>query len=103
VRTVYVCHPYAGDPEENVRRVRRIARRIVQEGNLPMAPHLYFPAFMSEKESRETILDMCRKMVLLVDEIRVYGEPTEGMAAEIREAKIYGKEIRVLTRTGKEV
>ena len=50
---VYVCHPFGGDPEGNARKVRIICRALVEGGHLPIAPHLYLPAFVDERDERD--------------------------------------------------
>lgn len=86
-RRVYVCHPYAGDPVGNAARVRVICRRLVAEGVLPIATHLYLPAFLDEATERELALELCLELVDLSDEVRVYGgRITSGMARELERA-----------------
>jgi len=88
--TVFVCHPYAGDPEGNRNRVREIARRLALEGHLPIAPQIYLPQFIDEATERDLALTICLAMLALCDELQVYGEPTEGMRLEIAEARRLG-------------
>jgi dienelactone hydrolase len=101
MKAVYVCHPYSGDPRGNVARVTRIARRLARHGYLPLAPHLYFPAFMNEKRERGAILYLCSELVKRADEVWVYGEKTHGMTVEVGMAAIEKKPIRWLTRDGR--
>ena len=37
---VYICSPYSGDVEENTRKARRFSRFAVDQGAIPLAPHL---------------------------------------------------------------
>jgi hypothetical protein len=90
-RRVYVCHPFADDPALNVDRVREICRRLVAEGVLPIAVHLYLPAFVDETTEREVALGLCCELLELCDEVRVFGaELTSGMGREIDHAKQRG-------------
>jgi hypothetical protein len=90
-RRIYVCHPYANDPPRNVERVRGICRQLVAEGYLPIAPHLYLPAFIDEATERELALSLCLELVDLCDEVRVFGTNlTIGMGREIQYAKQRG-------------
>ena len=41
-KLIYVCSPYRGDIEMNTKNAREYCRRIVAEGDIPMAPHLLF-------------------------------------------------------------
>ncbi len=90
-RRIYVCHPYANDPPRNVERVRGICRQLVAVGYLPIAPHLYLPAFIDEATERELALSLCLELVDLSDELRVFGtDLTIGMGREIQHAKQRG-------------
>lgn len=56
-RKVYVCSPYRADTrekiEDNVKLAESICKSIVRAGNYPVAPHLYFPQFMDDKNEAE--------------------------------------------------
>ena len=43
---VYVCSPYAGDIETNVKNAKRYSRFAVDENAIPVTPHLLYPQFM---------------------------------------------------------
>lgn len=94
---VYVCSPFAADPEGNTVKARRYGRFAVDSGTIPVIPHLMYPQFMSEKTERE--LAMHFNMVLLrkCQEVWVFGEPSEGMKAEIAKAKKHDMKIRYFT------
>jgi dienelactone hydrolase len=83
---IFISHPYSGDPDRNHSRVRRIARLLALEGHLPLAPHIYVPQFIDEASERDVALGICLGLVRLSDEVRVYGEPSDGMRREIAEA-----------------
>ena len=83
-RAIYVCHPYSGDVMANIATCAKIARSIVDEGHLPMAPQLYLGRFIDERTERETAMDCCLTMLRNCDEIRVYGDRiSPGMRREI--------------------
>ncbi|WMJ87766.1 DUF7768 domain-containing protein [Anaerocolumna sp. MB42-C2] len=85
---VYICSPYAGEVERNTMKAKEYCRFAVDNGVIPIAPHLLFPQFMEEATERE--LAMLMNMVLLgrCRELWVFGSHiSEGMAAEIRRAK----------------
>ena len=88
--TVFISHPFTADPEGNVARVRLIAREIALQGDIPLAPHLFLPAIVDEPTERRLAIALCRDLVALADEVRVFGEPTEGMLIEIAEAERLG-------------
>lgn len=43
---VYVCSPYAGDVETNVKNAKRYSRFAVDENAIPVTPHLLYPQFI---------------------------------------------------------
>lgn len=86
---IYVCSPYAADPERNARRAENFCRYVWKMGGIPLAPHLLFPRFMNENRNkeREAGLRMARKLLGMCDEMWVFGdEISEGMVGEIVEA-----------------
>ncbi|MBK7078522.1 MAG: 3'-5' exonuclease [Myxococcales bacterium] len=90
-RRVYVCHPFANDPAGNIERVRAISQFLIDDGALPIAPHLYLPQLIDETTGREQALALCLELLATCDEVRVFGElVTEGMERELREAKRLG-------------
>ena len=50
---VYICSPYSGDVTGNMKRACKYSRFAVDEGYVPIAPHLWLPLFISEEEERE--------------------------------------------------
>jgi len=68
----------------------RIVRQLALEDHLPIAPQIYLSAFIEESTERQLALGLCFQLVALADEVRVYGEPTEGMLCEITEAHRLG-------------
>lgn len=93
---VYVCHPFASDPAGNVERVRAICHKLVIEGCLPVASHLYLPAFLDEATERELALSLCLELVERCDELRIFGPlVSEGMKREIAHARAAGVPVSV--------
>lgn len=85
---IYVCHPFRDDPKNNAHKVSAICRAIVEEGHLPIAPHIYLPAFVDEETERDLAMALCLELVSLCDKLRVYGGViTEGMWDEIDHAE----------------
>lgn len=87
-RFTYICSPYRDNPRVNVMRARLYCKFAVSKGRIPLAPHLYFPQFMSEATEREAAMQMNFELLKLCGECWVFGETiTEGMAMEIDRAK----------------
>ncbi len=90
MKKVFVCHPFAGDPEGSVLKVRDICSQLAVEDFLPLAPQIYLLQFLDEATQRDLALRLCLELVRVSDEIRVFGEPTQGMRIEIAQANRLG-------------
>ena len=59
-RYVYICSPYNAKTEEertaNAAFAEKYCRYVVNEGNIPIAPHIYFTRFMDNGNEAERIL-----------------------------------------------
>ena len=103
---VYICSPLSGDVEGNQANARRYCRYAVENGAIPLAPHLLFPQFMNDSDPDERDLALFMDMVLLTKcaELWVFGETvSRGMAMEIDRARRKGKTIRRFDPDCKEV
>ena len=100
----YICSPYRDNPRVNVMRARQYCRFAISKGRIPLAPHLYFPQFMSEAAERERAMSMNCELLKLCGEVWVFGDKiTEGMAMEIAHAVRLRKKIRYFTTKFEEV
>ena len=94
---VYICSPYSGDVEANVKKARAYSRLAVDRGCVPLTPHLFLPAFISEETERETALKAGLKLLSVCREIWVCGGTvSSGMRNEIQHAKALGIPIRAI-------
>lgn len=87
---VYICSPFAGDIEANVEAARRYSRFAVDEGYIPIAPHLLFPQFLNDEDPKERELGLFIGNALMskCSEVWVFGSRiSAGMEAEINRAK----------------
>ena len=101
---VYICSPYAGEIEKNVKAAQEYSRFAVEKGYIPIAPHLLFPQFMDEATERWLGLKMGIVLLGKCEQVWVFGDViSEGMAAEIEKAKKQRKQIRYFTEDLKEV
>lgn len=87
---VYICSPFRGDVESNTTKTREFCRFALENGQIPLAPHLMFPQFMSDENQEErdlalfmdiVLMGKCQEVWVLADRI------SEGMEAEITKAK----------------
>lgn len=103
---VYICSPLAGDVTGNTERARRYCRFALEQGQIPLAPHLLFPQFMNDDDPEERKLALFMAIVLLgkCRELWVFGDRiTEGMKAEITVAKRRRQPIRYFSEDLREV
>ncbi len=92
---VYVCSPYSGNIEANLDRARRFCRFAVDQGQIPLAPHLAISQFMKDPEERDLIMFMDIVLLGKCKELWVLGDViTEGMQMEIDTAKRRRQPIR---------
>ena len=97
---VYICSPYSGDVDENVAAARRYCRYAVEQGYIPIAPHLLFPQFLDDNNVKERELGLFFGNALMskCSEVWVFGKTiSAGMEAEIRRAKWKNYKIRYFT------
>lgn len=103
----YIISRYSGTKREikfNVRVARLIARKVLNEGFIPIVPHIYFTQFLDDrnyyehKQGTEIALDLLRESdratVVIID-----GQISEGMKAEIECANELGMTVQVLNFT----
>lgn len=98
VKCCYICSPYRGNAFERIRN-RRYARyltaKAIKMGYAPITPHLYIAQVLNDKipEERKQGLEVGLKLLRPCKYIligRKYGI-SEGMKAEIKEARAAGK------------
>ena len=87
---VYICSPFAGDIEKNVVATRTYSRFAVEQGYIPIAPHLLFPQFLDDSDPKERELGLFFGNAIMskCSEVWVFGSHiSSGMEAEIKRAK----------------
>ena len=103
---VYICSPFAGDIEKNVAAARTYSRFAVEQGYIPIAPHLLFPQFLdvSYPKERELGLFFGNAIMSKCSEVWVFGSHiSSGMEAEIKRAKWKNYRLRYFTENLEEV
>ena len=90
-KIVYICSAYSGDVEKNIRMARRYSRLAIDQGYIPLAPHLLLPQFLSEETERELALAIDLRLLDLCQEIWICGDViTRGMKRELQYALATG-------------
>lgn len=101
----YICSPYSGDKDLNIKKSIRYAELAYKNGAIPVTPHLLFP-FMddSDLEQRKDALFMDIIFLGKCQEVWVFGsEITEGMKRELEVAKKRKQVIKYFDCDGLEV
>jgi hypothetical protein len=103
---IYICSPFSGDVEGNVKAARRYIRFAVDKGFIPIAPHLLFPQFLNDDISAERQLGLFFGNALMgkCTEVWVFGSTiSTGMSAEIKRAKWKNYRLRYFNENCEEV
>lgn len=96
---VYICSPYSGDTNTNIKNARKYSRYAINKGFIPLAPHLLFPQFMSDEKERDLAMHFNYVLLGKCEEIWVFGDDmTSGMTFEIEIAKKRRMKIRYISR-----
>lgn len=95
---VYVCSPYRGNIDENVKNARVYSRFTFDKKNIPITPHLLYPQFLNDEDLFErniaihkinyVLIGLCKEMWVFGDVI------TDGMKREIAIAQKRKMQIR---------
>lgn len=103
---VFICSPYAGDTENNVKSAQGYSRFAIGKGYIPIAPHLLFPQFMNDANPAERKLGLFFGNALMskCSEVWVFGERiSAGMESEIKRARWKNYRLRYFTESCEEV
>lgn len=89
---VYIASPYRGNRKRNLRLAAKYTRMAIQQGLVPITPHLFYASVLDDNIEQERAQGMLagQAMLLRCDEVWVFGSPTEGMRAEIDVATQHG-------------
>lgn len=100
-RKVYVASKYKGDTDGNVKAAIGYAQVVIGKGYMPVVSHLMYPQILCDDDPEERRLGLSFGLALLrmCDEVWVFGEVSEGMALEIKEARRLQKKIRFIKET----
>jgi hypothetical protein len=97
MKLVYICSPYAGDIEQNIRFAKAACSYAAEQGCAPVAVHLLYPLILNDAipAQREAGIRMGLRVLASCDQIWICGEHiSHGMSCEIAEAKRLGIPIR---------
>ena len=95
---VYICSPFSGDIAGTIKKAKQYSRYAVNQGAIPIAPHLLLPQFMSEETERDLALFMGIAILSKCAELWVFGDVhSKGMGNEIAYAERKNMTIRYFT------
>jgi len=97
MKLVYICSPFAGDIESNVRFARAACLYAANQGCAAIAPHLLYPQILDDNipTQREIGIRMGLRVLASCDELWICGSRiSHGMSCEIAEAERLGIPIR---------
>lgn len=89
---IFICSPYRGDIEHNSEVAKYWCKQVICDGNLPVAPHLYFPQFLddTDPEQRKMGLTLSINLLKNCDELWICSNTTSaGMYGELAAAIKY--------------
>lgn len=98
MRKIFICSPYRGNIEENMKKAKFYGKIVIGTGRIPVIPHLYFPSFLDDNipNERMTGIAMGLELMDMCDEVYVFGfDITEGMKFELDHAKETRKLVRL--------
>lgn len=90
MKLVYICSPYAGDVESNVRFAKDACLYTANRGYAPVAVHLLYPQILDDAipAQREIGIRMGLRVLVSCDELWICGSHiSHGMSGEISEAE----------------
>ncbi|GLC80668.1 DUF7768 domain-containing protein [Lacrimispora brassicae] len=92
MKLVYICSPYAGEIERNVRFAQDACRYAISQCCAPMAVHLLYPQLLNDAvpAEREAGIQMGLRVLAACEELWI----STGMSYEIAEAERLGIPIR---------
>ena len=112
MKKAYVISRYREeDPDKvefNKKVARHFCRQIVEEGDMPVAPHLFYTQFLDESDPIErdagleyglVDLSTCNEYLIVI----IDGVISEGMAGELSEAGRLGMRGRIVSMTMPEI
>ena len=97
MKLVYICSPYAGDVENNVRFAKAACRYAMKQGCAPIAVHLLYPQILNDAvpSERKAGIRMGLRVLASCEELWACGETiSDGMRCEIAKAGRLGMPAR---------
>ena len=97
MKKVFICSPYRGDVEKNVKTAKRMCRLATEKGYAAFAPHIFYTQFLDDDnaEHRKSGIDAGLEFLAVCNELWVLDcEPTEGMKKELTLAGVLNMPVK---------
>jgi hypothetical protein len=97
MKKIFVCSPFAGEVDRNVRFAKKMCRMVMDAGNAPFAPHLLYPRFSDDNDPTQRAAGITCGLAFMetCDEVWVFAGNgiSSGMRQEIEHAERLGKPV----------
>ncbi len=97
MKLVFVASPFKGNVKKNTTLARGACLYVLDKGQVPFAPHLFFTQFLDDNDAQERAqgINAGCEMLKRCDELWWFGDVTsEGMLSEMRMANESGIPIK---------
>jgi hypothetical protein len=87
---VYICSPYSGNVNHNIKMAQKYSRFAVYKNFIPITPHIYFTQFLDDLNptERKIAIQMNQSLMRLCSQVWVFGNKiSKGMQKEIKYAQ----------------
>lgn len=101
MKLVYICSPYAGEVEQNVRFAQDACRYAIAQNYAPLAVHLLYPQLLNDAvpEERNLGIQMGLRVLTVCEELWLCGSIVSiGMLCELKEAERLGIPVRKISK-----
>lgn len=89
MQKIFICSPYRGDIEKNVKLAKFAAKIIINCGSIPIVPHIYFTQILKDNDQTERIkgIEFGIELMKECDSLWIVGTKiTSGMEYELQTA-----------------
>jgi hypothetical protein len=97
MKKIFVCSPFAGEVDKNVRIAKHLCRMVMDAGHAPFAPHLLYPRFTDDAVPAQRAAGIACGLAFMetCDEVWAFtgNDVSSGMRQEIEHAERLGKPV----------
>lgn len=97
MKLVYICSPYAGEVERNIRFAQEACRYAISQNCAPVAVHLLYPQLLDDMvpKERKIGIQMGLRILINCEELWLCGSRiSAGMLYELKESERLGIPVR---------